>query len=88
MKKKKLKLNQLKVESFTTEVEAKQMRGGARWSKAGEGACPHLGEPTMDYLGCNSLDPFFCYNQSIDHPACVDDPGNELTIGSSVLGEF
>ena len=62
MKKNKLNLKDLKVSSFTTE-NADRPKGG-RWSIGGAGACPHTGSETMDYLGCNSLNDFYCWNQS------------------------
>ena len=60
--KKKIKLNELKVKSFTTGVNTEQVKGG-RWSIGGRGACPHTGRQSLDFLGCNSLDEFFCWNQ-------------------------
>lgn len=88
MKKKKLKLNDLKIKSFTTSIQKPEEMKGGRTRTKGAGACPHLGEPTMDYLGCNSLDDFYCQAQSVDHPACVVDPSHQGTIGGSVFGEF
>lgn len=61
--KKKIKLNDLKVSSFTTDINGNEVKGG-RWSIGGAGACPHTGEATLDYLGCNTEDPFYCWNQS------------------------
>ena len=61
--KKKIKLNDLKVSSFTTDVKGEEVKGG-RWSIGGAGACPHTGDATLDYLGCNSLNDFYCRQQS------------------------
>ena len=63
MKNKKIKLNELKVSSFATNLEKTDDVKGGRWSIGGRGACPHTGEATLDYLGCNSLDMFFCFAQ-------------------------
>ncbi len=64
MKKKKLVLDSLKVKSFTTSIDkADQVKGG-RWSVGGAGACPHTGDATLDYLGCNTLNDFYCRQQS------------------------
>ena len=71
MKKEKLKLNQLKVKSFTTSVEnTGNVLGGGKWTK-GLGNCPHTGAPTLDPIGCNSLDQFYCHNQSIGVSECI-----------------
>ena len=71
MKKEKLKLNQLKVKSFTTSVEnPKNIQGGERWSKR-PGYCHHTGEPTIDVAGCNTADVFYCDNQTIGATKCI-----------------
>jgi hypothetical protein len=57
MKSKKMSLNQLKINSFVT---GKEKLTGGRWSVI---ECPHTGEHTRDYLGCNSLDDFYCGTQ-------------------------
>ncbi|MFA0964064.1 pinensin family lanthipeptide [Roseivirga sp. BDSF3-8] len=54
MKKEKMTLSDLKVNSFVTGTE--KVTGG-RWSIFD---CPHTGAPTLDYLGCNSLNDFYC----------------------------
>jgi len=57
--KKKMSIQDLKVTSFVTntaEGNAETVKGG-RWSIY---SCPHTGSNTMDYLGCNSLDVFYC----------------------------
>lgn len=63
MRRKKIKLSELKVSSFATSVENSDNVKGGRWSIGGRGACPHTGEATLDYLGCNTLDAFFCFTQ-------------------------
>lgn len=65
MKKKSLNLHDLKVKSFTTAK--KEETTGGRWSVGGLDACPHTGEGTLDYLGCNSLDMFYCQTQGIEY---------------------
>ena len=69
--KKKIKLNDLKVSSFTTDVNGEEVKGG-RWSVGGAGACPHTGAPTLDAIGCNSGDDFWCWNQSNGYNAFCD----------------
>ena len=64
MKKNKIKLSDLKVISFRTDTEDIEELKGGRWSVGGAGACPHTGDVTMDYLGCNSLNDFYCRQQS------------------------
>ncbi|MGB3467207.1 MAG: pinensin family lanthipeptide [Cyclobacteriaceae bacterium] len=71
MKKAKIKLSELKVKSFTTDVKSEEVKGG-RWSIGGAGACPHTGAPTLDALGCNSGDPFYCWNQSNGYNSLCD----------------
>lgn len=61
MKKNKLNLKDIKVDSFKT-ADTNEVKGG-RWSIY---SCPHTGENTMDYLGCNSLDDFYCDAQFDD----------------------
>lgn len=63
MKTKKIKLGELKVSSFATNLANPDDVKGGRWSIGGRGACPHTGEATLDYLGCNSLDQFYCWTQ-------------------------
>ena len=64
MKKNKLSLKGLKVQSFTTE-NGKNVGGrDVRWSMGGAGACPHTGAETLDAIGCGTLDDFYCWNQS------------------------
>jgi len=75
MKKNQLKLKDLKVKSFMTH--GKEETKGGRWSMGGAGACPHTGEATMDYLGCNSLNDFYCDAQSYGscmNRCLIDDP--------------
>ena len=73
MKKAKIKLNALKVKSFTTDVNSKEVKGG-RWSIGGAGACPHTGEATLDAIGCGTLDDFYCWNQSAGYNAFCEIP--------------
>ena len=70
--KKKIQLSDLKVKSFTTGVDAEQVKGG-RWSIGGAGACPHTGQQTLDFIGCNSLDDFYCRAQSNGYNAFCDE---------------
>ncbi|MEL6560431.1 MAG: hypothetical protein AAFQ94_19735 [Bacteroidota bacterium] len=75
MKKSKIKLSDLKVSSFRTDAKNVEDIKGGRWSIGGAGACPHTGEQSLDYLGCNSIDDFWCRNQSDGYvSACSADP--------------
>jgi len=61
MKKSKLNLSALQVSSFSTS-RGHTFRGG-RWSVGADG-CPHTGDYSLDGIGCNSLDDFYCEAQS------------------------
>ena len=78
MKKEKLKLNKLKVKSFTTTIEnPEEMKGGVRFSK-GPGNCPHTGLPTLDVAGCRTKTEhqFWCDQQTgYTNAATCGDPG-------------
>ncbi|MGB3182068.1 MAG: pinensin family lanthipeptide [Cyclobacteriaceae bacterium] len=67
MKKAKMTLDKLKVNSFVTGSE--KVKGGTRWSMYD---CPHTGAPSLDYIGCNSLNDFYCDLQP--DPGFEDDP--------------
>lgn len=64
MKKNKLSLNDLTVKSFTTDMEG----------TAKGGSSVHTGAPTLDYLGCNTINDFHCRAQSNGmHNRCQDE---------------
>lgn len=68
----KLKISELKVKSFVTGFESQNegtVKGG-RWSII---HCPHTGSDTMDAIGCNSLDDFYCGQQSLGGNCDGDD---------------
>lgn len=51
--KKKVKLTELNVQSFRTDL----VKGGFE-------IVPHTGGPTLDVAGCNTLNDFYCDQQS------------------------
>ena len=77
MKKNKLSLKDLTVRSFTP---------GNPGAKGGSSI--HTGEPTLDYLGCNTLNDFYCRVQSNGmHTRCEDnDPSGLFCDDSNPTG--